>query len=176
LPGGFFARREGLMVLDPALVDEVRRLWAAGLRNRRAIARRTGVSRCSVGAIVSGRRPEPGLRPRRQPKSIGSPLSGPRARCPQCGVEVVLPCQACRARVQQQQDPDLFRRLTGQPPPPEEDRGLHLTPAEEARYQPIRAEKEAQQAAGCPGRQPSPPRIFRLAGDLGEELEADDAA
>ena len=83
-------------MLDPAIVDEVKRLIAEGQLSQRGIARQTGVSRGSVGLIFHGRRRD---RPaRRDEDDLLGPLSGPKSHCDVCGAEVTQPCRACRTR------------------------------------------------------------------------------
>ncbi len=77
-------------------VNEVRRLLADGRLSQRGIARLTGVSRGTVGAIASGRRPD---YPRERPNGDQWPdVWGPLERCPACGSRVYMPCRACAAR------------------------------------------------------------------------------
>ena len=84
-------------MLAPALVEEIRRLLAAGTHSLRKIARRTGVSRGTVAAIAHGRRRD---RPPREsdPEDLGEEPPGPIERCPQCGALAQSPCRACRVR------------------------------------------------------------------------------
>jgi transcriptional regulator with XRE-family HTH domain len=62
-------------MIAPSMVDEVRRLLSEGRLSQRAIARRTGISRGTVAAIASGRRPAYGARRRAAPGS-GQPYGG----------------------------------------------------------------------------------------------------
>jgi hypothetical protein len=97
------ARREGFFrapehaagrraVIPSKRIDAVRALAARGDLTQREIARRTGVSRGTVAAIVHGRRPDYPDRPPREPAPIGA---GPFARCPHCGARCRPPCRAC---------------------------------------------------------------------------------
>jgi hypothetical protein len=86
-----------MMVLDPAIVEETRRLRAAGLSYTQ-IVRRLPISRGSVAAIIRGERPDyEALRARRQVDQ-GGPFGGLARRCGICGVKVQLPCLACAIR------------------------------------------------------------------------------
>jgi len=82
-------------MIPPAVVAEVRSLLAEGRLSQRQIARRTGVSRGTVGAIASGRRHR-GQPPRDTPPG-GYPQGKP-VRCPGCGALVQMPCLACWLR------------------------------------------------------------------------------
>lgn len=76
-------------------VLEVKRLLDEGGLSRRAIARRTGVSRGSVNAIANGER---GLFAF-DPKDLDGPVREAVAtRCPGCGGLVYMPCVLCEAR------------------------------------------------------------------------------
>jgi hypothetical protein len=83
-------------MLTIALVDEIKRLLAEGQASQRQIARLTGVSRSTVGAIASGKRAE------RPPQTAdGDELprpTGPLGRCAGCGGLVYTPCLLCRVR------------------------------------------------------------------------------
>ncbi len=79
------------------LIAEIQRLLAEGKLSQRKIAKLTGVSRGTIGAVASGKRQlqereadcwEAGLEP--QP--------GPPQHCPGCGGLVYLPCRLCRTR------------------------------------------------------------------------------
>jgi hypothetical protein len=78
-----------------AIADEVERLLAEGRLSQREIARATGISRGSVGAIAQGKRN------RRQTGALfldpTRPL-GPPERCRGCGGLVYAPCILCRVR------------------------------------------------------------------------------
>ena len=78
-------------MLNPALVDAIRRLLADGL-SQRQIARQCHVSRGTVQAIAAGKRRD------RMPEDDPGLFSGPIGRCPTCGARVYLPCLACRVR------------------------------------------------------------------------------
>ena len=76
------------------IVADVRRLLAEGTHSQRKIARMTGISRGTVGAIASDRRPD-------YDNSDNGDLeepSGPPERCPGCGGMVYMPCLVCRDR------------------------------------------------------------------------------
>jgi transcriptional regulator with XRE-family HTH domain len=79
------------------LIADVRRLLATGGLSQREIARRTGVSRGTVGAVAAGKRTD-----RTEPRHAGHPElkvpAGPPRRCGGCGGMVSLPCLLCRAR------------------------------------------------------------------------------
>ena len=84
-------------MLAPSIVDEVRRLLFEEKMSRRKIARKTGISRGTIGLIASGKRPDyDRLRAARRDDPLEP--NGPPARCPQCGGMVYLPCRLCHAR------------------------------------------------------------------------------
>lgn len=82
-------------MLAPGMVAEIRRLLAEGRLSQRKIARVTGISRATVGAIANGRRPD--YPPRATPELFERP-EGPPQRCATCGGMVYLPCRLCRVR------------------------------------------------------------------------------
>jgi len=84
-------------MIAPHLVAHVEQLLAEGKSSHRKIARITGVSRGTIGAIASGRR---SIRPRPRWPWEDEPLvpDTPPRRCPDCGGMVYMPCRACRAR------------------------------------------------------------------------------
>ena len=92
------------MVLRNDQVEGVQRLLSESTLSQRAIARATGVSRSSVGAIASGRRVPWGPDP---PTAPSDELTGVRPwKCPECGSRITLPvCVACRARSQPRRRP-----------------------------------------------------------------------
>ncbi|MCR4413099.1 MAG: winged helix-turn-helix transcriptional regulator [Thermoguttaceae bacterium] len=84
-------------MIAPSMVDEIRRLLSEGRLSQRAIARRTGISRGTVAAIASGRRPD--YEARRRAAGIEyTPPRGKPVRCPGCGGLVQMPCLACQLR------------------------------------------------------------------------------
>jgi hypothetical protein len=96
-------------MLSPSVVDEVKKMLAAGDLSQRKIARLLCVSRATVGLIAGGRRPDYELRPR-PADSFWQPL-GPIGRCSSCGGMVYLPCMLCRVRSVKRHD----RRTSHQP-------------------------------------------------------------
>ena len=76
-------------------VKEVRRLLIQTSLSQRQIARLVHVSRGTVQAIASGKRPD---RPHgRQGQPLVAPC-GPWRRCRGCGARVRMPCLACILR------------------------------------------------------------------------------
>lgn len=77
------------------MVQEIRRLLAAGALSQRKIARVTGVSRATISAIASGKRPDnpPRVRDEEEDRPLGPPV-----RCSGCGGRVYIPCRLCRVR------------------------------------------------------------------------------
>lgn len=87
-------------MLTPGKVMEIRRLLASGNYSQRQVARITGVSRGTVGAIASGRRPD---YPLNEPEEDEYPTNSPPVRCSGCGGWVYAPCRLCRVRARAQQ-------------------------------------------------------------------------
>jgi len=121
-------------VLDPVLVDTVRRLLAEKKWSLRNIARMAGVSRGTVGAIAHGKRCDR-PRPADEEDLLAQP-SGPLRRCPGCGGLVQMPCRLCRVRARK-----AARRSTPFPPRPEEPLRLELVGEHRLRYEAIRARR-----------------------------------
>jgi DNA-binding XRE family transcriptional regulator len=84
-------------MIAPSVVHEIKRLLAEGKYSQRRIARITGVSRGTVGAIASGKRPDYETRARDPELELEQP-TGPPRRCPGCGGLVYLPCRLCHVR------------------------------------------------------------------------------
>lgn len=84
-------------MIPRGMVDEIRRMLAGGAHSQRQIARMTGVSRATVGAIASGVRPDYPLRPPGDEFLMGHECGTPK-RCPGCGGRVFLPCRLCYVR------------------------------------------------------------------------------
>ena len=119
----------------------MRSLLAAGGLSQRQIARRMGVSRGSVGAIASGRRPDYADRPAKTEDAWEQP-SGPPERCPGCGGLVFMPCVLCAARkrladVSRPRSPQTTSEATVIV-------GLELRPEHRKRYEKVRARRQSQ--------------------------------
>jgi hypothetical protein len=96
-------------MLSVSKVHEVERLLAETDLSFRKIASAAGVSRATVGAIASGKRPD--YEARRRARELESQPLGPIVRCPGCGHLVYSPCVACRARAKQEQERAMVRLL-----------------------------------------------------------------
>src|SRR5580693_1923563 len=81
-------------MLSPAKVDDIRQLLARGNVSQRQISRMLEVSRGTVGAIASGKRPNYPVIV--QEEEIDSSI--PPTRCRGCGGLVYVPCRLCRVR------------------------------------------------------------------------------
>jgi transcriptional regulator with XRE-family HTH domain len=118
------------------VVTEVRRLLAEGVLSQRRISELTGISRGSVRAIASGKRPD--YEALRQPADDEwDEPTGPAVRCPGCGGMVCMPCQLCRVRKtlaknSRPKSPD--RTIQGVEP-----LDLNLRPEHRARFEEVRA-------------------------------------
>jgi len=159
-------------MIAPAVVQEVRRLLAKGRLSQRKIARLTGISRGTVGAIAAGKRPDHGLLGRAAKDEFAAP-TGPLQRCPGCGGMVYMPCRLCRTRA--------LKARSSKPPIPawlmqlEEPLGLALREDDRARYEEIRSQKASAPTSErcCEADQPGEgPRIER--GDLCSAFELED--
>ena len=113
-------------------VNEIKRLLAEGRLSQRKIARMTGVSRGTVGAIANGRRCD---RPRLpvDGDDEGEP-TGPPERCPKCGAMVYPPCRLCRLR-----EVVARRRFPLRPERPLGLLELELSDEHRRRYENVRA-------------------------------------
>jgi hypothetical protein len=121
-------------MLSPSVVEEVRRLLAAGQWSMRKIARELAVSRGTVSAIAHGKRQEP--LPRASDDDLLFASIGPLQRCPGCGGLVYLPCLLCRVR--QWQAACCGRTRANRPAGILE---LELVGEHRARYERVRARK-----------------------------------
>ncbi len=113
-------------------------LVAEGKFSQRAIARKVGVSRNTVAAIVHKRRDcyQKALQASGKETADGS-LVRRRGRCPLCRAVVLLPCLACLVR--QLVAAGALRRLS---PGADEPLRLELRAAEWRRYLRIRLQRE----------------------------------
>ena len=102
-------------MIAPTLVAEIRRLLVEEGLSQRHVAQLTGVSRGTVHAIATGKRPAYERRGRHFDADF-SPPDGPLRRCPDCGGMVHMPCLLCRVREMTRRDraPQRQRRLPGQ--------------------------------------------------------------
>ena len=80
-------------MIEPNTAAEIRRLLAEGSLSQRKIAGLTHVSRGTVSAIASGKRPDHDTL-----NDDWAEPAGPAVRCPGCGGLVYMPCQLCRVR------------------------------------------------------------------------------
>lgn len=125
-------------MIAPSVVQEVRRLLAEGSLSQRKIAKIAGISRGTVGAIASGRRPDYVSRRPTERDEFPEP-AGPPQRCSGCGGMVYMPCRLCHARA--------LKAGRSKPPIPQwlmqldEPLGLDLKAADRARYEEVRAER-----------------------------------
>ena len=113
-------------MLSDATVAEIVRLLEEGAKHR-AIAKRVGVSRTTVGLISTGRR-----NVIRRPSGRAEILEqlGPLVRCKGCGGRTRLPCRVCLARDRPPTRSDTVDD--------EDDLALDLKPIQWLRYQEIR--------------------------------------
>jgi hypothetical protein len=165
-------------MIAPELVQRVERLLAEGRLSQRNIAKLTGVSRGSVGAIAAGRRPDYEALRRRRQEQEPPKRTGPPQRCPDCGAMVLMPCLACELKRDARGAPG--RRPGPRSGYPDGLLELDLRGEHRARYERVRArrEAEAEQAAHCDepheanGRAGKVPRLSPR--QLRDALEYDD--
>lgn len=131
-------------MIAASVVEEIRRLLVEGKLSQRKIARLTGISRGTVGAIAAGRRPD--YESLRSVADGGFPgPAGPPQRCPGCGGMVYMPCRLCRARAVQADASNP--RLPGRCRQLEEPLGLELRDEDRARYEEICRQRVSALAA-----------------------------
>ncbi len=97
-------------MIQHSIVQEVKRLLAEGNLSQRKIAKRIGLSRATVGAIASGKRPDYKQRPPSE-DDLFQP-TGPSRRCSGCGGVVYLPCRLCYVRDIKRREEQQARRRT----------------------------------------------------------------
>ncbi len=123
-------------MIAPKIVAEIQRLLTEGMLSQRKIAGVTGVSRGTVGAIASGKRPDyETLRPPED--DAWEEPAGPPERCPGCGGMVYMPCRLCRARKKLGVE-DRRRASRGGVVELQELPRLNLRPEHLARYEEVR--------------------------------------
>jgi transcriptional regulator with XRE-family HTH domain len=119
------------------LVEQIEHLLAEGRLSHRKIARFTGVSRGTIGAIASGRRQ---VRPRKiypWEEEAEVPDSPPE-RCPTCGGMVYMPCRLCRTKKAVATMPALRATMLARMRQRVEPLGLNLKSAHHQRYEEVR--------------------------------------
>lgn len=142
-------------MIAPEAVEEVRRLLAEGKLSQRAIARITRVSRGTVGAIATGKRPDRQNSPRARTTEELSPPAGPLQRCPGCGGMVYMPCRACQIRTWAAH----ASMSVGPPWPgePDEPLQLDLNRQHRARYEEVRLQRSfSAESASAPADRDEP--------------------
>jgi transcriptional regulator with XRE-family HTH domain len=141
-----------MTMINPTLVDEVKRLLADGV-TQRGISRRLSISRGSVGAIASGKRPNyEALRAAREDKLAPLPNNAPSERCPGCGGKQQMPCRVCRTRGDKQQRLERARAVLDaarrSPEHSPDNLTMDLHPEHQARYERLHASKILAAARG----------------------------
>jgi len=84
-------------MIAPEVVAEIRRMLIEGIVSQREMAKRTGVSRGTIGAVASGQRPDYDAA-RKPNEDSWETSSDPPERCATCGGMVYMPCLLCRLR------------------------------------------------------------------------------
>jgi hypothetical protein len=130
-------------MIEPQLVEQVERLLAEGKLSYRKIARFTGVSRGTIGAIASGRRR---IQPRRMCFWEEEPTvpDVPPQRCPGCGGMVYMPCRLCRTRKEMAKLPAIRALIRANALQPFTLLGLNLKPVHQERYEEVRRWRREQ--------------------------------
>jgi transcriptional regulator with XRE-family HTH domain len=129
-------------MIAPSLVREIKGLLAERAYSQRKIARITGVSRGTVGAIASGKRRDYEVVESDFETEPAGPV-GPPERCPGCGGFVNMPCRLCRVRSLMAKS-----RVARPPARPHEPLELNLTGDQGLRYEKARL----RQISTGPGR------------------------
>jgi hypothetical protein len=139
-------------LIDPKIVAETRRLLTeAKPLSQRQIAIRLKISRGTVAAIASGRRPDY-LARQIDREDLGEADNGPKVRCLGCGGLQSLPCRVCRDRkaVEATKTARLLRNeqalVQGRRPPDAEQAdpdalNLNLPPECQSRYEELHRQK-----------------------------------
>jgi transcriptional regulator with XRE-family HTH domain len=128
-------------MLTPKLVDEIRQMLAEKKYSQRKVARIAGVSRGTVGAIVSGKRQDRKKVESPWDKDLEEP-EGPAERCPGCGGMVYMPCRLCLVRKYLADNPRPApdeRKFKIEDPP-----GLNLRSEHRARFNQVLAWRRIQ--------------------------------
>ncbi len=130
-------------MIEPQLVEQVERLLVEGKLSYRKIARFTGVSRGTIGAIASGRRC---IQPRRICFLEEEPMvpDVPPQRCPDCGGMVYIPCRLCRTRKEMAKLPGIRALIRANAFQPFTLLGLNLKPVHQERYEEVRRWRREQ--------------------------------
>ena len=157
-------------MIEPQLVEQIERLLAKGKLSYRKIARFTGVSRGTIGAIASGRRR---IQPRRMSFWEEEPTvpDVPPQRCPQCGGMVYMPCRLCRMRKEMAKLPDIRALIRTNAFQPFTPIGLNLKPVHQQRYEEVRRWRREQQEGSGFGVQSSEFRRVALAEPVAPKRE-----
>ena len=129
------------MTLPQEQVDEVRRLLATGQYSQRRIARMSGVSRGTVLAIATDRRPDYlDVPPSEKPPDLYRRVTD---RCPGCGALALLHCLTGHCRACQLRQHLQIGQVTGRSSRLSDDLsegplGLELAEGDRQRYEQIR--------------------------------------
>ena len=118
------------------IVADVRRLLDEGTHSQRKIAQLAGISRGSVGAIASGKRPDYET----PPEEDDEESTGPPERCQNCGGMAYMPCRLCRTRktiAKSRRSTSRQKTIDTIEPPV-----LNLRPEHRARYEEVRMWRE----------------------------------
>jgi transcriptional regulator with XRE-family HTH domain len=134
-------------MIAPGIVNEIRRLLAEEKLGYRKIAALTGVSRGTVAAIASGKRPDYDALVLDLDDGLDEP-AGPPSRCPGCGGLVYMPCVLCNVRNRVTAKPNqTLRGLNSEPFVPLD---LNLRPEHRARYEDVLAARMNNQLLASP--------------------------
>jgi len=103
--------------------------------SQRQIAKQTGLSRATIGAIASGKRR---IFKRKPLLVIEHDKNSPHVRCPGCGLRVRLPCVRCLLQKYGKKQKITNEKIN------KTDFSINLTDGEAKRYQEIRRWRERQ--------------------------------
>ncbi len=94
-------------MIPPSVICQIRRMLAEGDVSQRRIAKITGISRATIGAIANGKRPD--YHERRSDELEFIRPMGPPVRCGGCGGLVWMPCRLCHIRALKQKEWEELR-------------------------------------------------------------------
>jgi hypothetical protein len=129
-------------LIKPSVIAEAKRLLAEGQLSQRKIAALLGISRGTVGAIASGRRPDYQNRSTSDDEEPDIDPNAPKVRCGGCGGMVIMPCRACRDRAALAK----AKRRPGAERTEPDGLNLQLRPEERTRYEQVREARRKAEA------------------------------
>jgi hypothetical protein len=124
-------------MIDQNVIEQIERLLVENKISHRKIAKLTGISRGTIGAIALGRRqvrPKPIVAADEEMFDAGTPSK----RCPRCGAIVRMPCRACHVKKIMDTSPTLKKMIYANRAERFVPVGLELKPVHRMRYEEVR--------------------------------------